>query len=88
MITLTNNSSSNVPCREASLVSTGCLRHLALFLVVSLVAIIGGAAAVWGQCPCTLSYTFDGEAVGDWFGYTVSGAGDVDNDGYDDFIVG
>jgi len=88
MITLTNNSSSNVPCREASLVSTGCLRHLALFLVVSLVAIIGGAAAVWGQCPCTLSYTFDGEAVGDWFGYTVSGAGDVDNDGYDDLIIG
>ena len=33
-------------------------------------------------------YTFTGEAVGDWFGISVSGAGDVNNDGFDDLIVG
>ena len=33
-------------------------------------------------------YVFTGEAAGDWFGESVSGAGDVNNDGYDDVIVG
>ena len=33
-------------------------------------------------------YTFDGEKGGDKFATSVSGAGDVDNDGYDDLIIG
>ena len=36
----------------------------------------------------TLLRTFTGEAVSDQFGRSVSGAGDVDNDGYDDVIIG
>jgi hypothetical protein len=30
----------------------------------------------------------EGRAKGDRFGWSVAGAGDIDNDGYDDFIVG
>jgi hypothetical protein len=32
--------------------------------------------------------TMTGEATGDYFGFSVSGAGDVDNDGSDDVIIG
>ena len=33
-------------------------------------------------------YTFDGNRAGDGFGGSVAGAGDVNKDGYDDFVVG
>jgi FG-GAP repeat len=35
-----------------------------------------------------LLHTFTGNVKNDWFGLSVAGAGDVDNDGYDDLIVG
>ena len=33
-------------------------------------------------------YTFTGEVAGESFGWSVSGAGDFDGDGYDDLIIG
>jgi hypothetical protein len=36
----------------------------------------------------TADVILTGETVEDWLGYSVSGAGDVNNDGYDDVIVG
>jgi hypothetical protein len=47
-----------------------------------------GRAYVYSGQTGALLYTFTGEAANDQFGYSVSGAGDVDGDGYDDLIVG
>ncbi len=47
----------------------------------------GGAYVYSGQSGALL-YTFTGEAEGDFFGRSVSGAGDVNNDGFEDLIVG
>ena len=40
------------------------------------------------RAQCAPYYTFTGEAAVDEFGQWVSGAGDVDGDGYADVIVG
>jgi len=47
-----------------------------------------GRAYVFSGLTRNLLWTFDGEAEDDTFGRSVSGAGDVNNDGYADLIVG
>ena len=49
--------------------------------------VYGGSSAGVDPSSETKLIAWDG-AYGDWFGNSVSGAGDVDGDGYDDVIVG
>ncbi len=53
-----------------------------LFIIIFIVAV----SPAQSQCPPV--YTFTGEQEEDWFGYSVASAGDVNNDGYNDFIIG
>ena len=47
-----------------------------------------GSARVFSGVDGSVLYTLDGDSPGDLFGSPVSGAGDVNGDGYDDLIVG
>ena len=47
-----------------------------------------GQATVFSGKNGGVLHTFNGLAAGDWFGWSVAGAGDVNKDGYPDLIVG
>ena len=47
-----------------------------------------GGVWVYSGADNTLLYRFEGQNIGDSLGNAVGAAGDVDQDGYDDFIVG
>src|SRR5262245_3568958 len=47
-----------------------------------------GSARLYSGATGSTRFTFYGDATGDRFGFNVSGAGDVDNDGYDDVVIG
>ena len=57
-----------------------------LIFSLSIIILIVAVSPVQSQCPPV--YVFTGEAADDRFGISVASAGDVDNDGFDDLLVG
>lgn len=47
-----------------------------------------GSVRVLSGKDGTTIYSYDGLAADDWFGWAVTGGGDINADGYSDFIVG
>ncbi|MFG0316136.1 MAG: integrin alpha [Planctomycetota bacterium JB042] len=47
-----------------------------------------GTARVWSGKDGAVLHTFHGDSAGDGLGFSVSEAGDVDGDGFDDVVVG
>ena len=47
-----------------------------------------GTARVLSGVDGSVLYTFDGDSAGDQFGFSVSGAGDINGDGFADLFVG
>ena len=47
-----------------------------------------GSATVYSGATGAVIHTINGDSIADWFGFAVSGTGDVNGDGFDDFIVG
>lgn len=48
----------------------------------------GGGARMFSGIDGSILKQWDGDGTADWYGYSVSTLGDVDNDGHDDVIVG
>ncbi len=57
-------------------------------LIIGAADLGAGRAYVYSGQTGELLYSFTGEATGDLFGVTVDGAGDVNNDGFADVIIG
>ncbi|MHC4278485.1 MAG: hypothetical protein ACYSTI_14385, partial [Planctomycetota bacterium] len=60
-----------------------------LFLSAGETYLIYGSPSLNGTVSLSeAGATFTGKAADDWSGYSVSGAGDVNGDGYDDILIG
>lgn len=57
-------------------------------IVLALLLSMSGGLTAQTTIPRLRIHEFEGDTTGDVFGHSVSGAGDVNNDGYDDVIVG
>lgn len=62
------------------------MKFAILSFSLSIVILIVAVSTVYSQCPPV--YIFTGEAEGDQLGRSVASARDVNNDGFEDLIVG
>lgn len=62
------------------------LMRMKLKLLINFIIVFLATSLNAGQCPPL--YTFSGSSFEEWLGNSVSAAGDVDKDGYADFIIG